>query len=210
VVELHAGEILVRGLDQLAARHALGLGDGLQPDRMRSAARLDAPRRFLVAHDLLLGLDDASVANLEPQRDQRRRFLLGIAMVLVDRSDDGDLPRLDVADEEAIVALRLHRVPQPVADLEALTVLGEARVRRERHLARVVVDHRVEITLDEAFETGSIARLPPSRTRRRGAQANGGRKQLELRSHPLLLPCRWYCRFRSRYRAASCDQRGST
>ena len=157
VVLLHAGEILVRGRDQVRARHPLFGRYRLQVERIRRAERLDALARVLVANHDLLDLRDLLVANLQAQRDQRRRALARLAVVFLDRAEERDLPGRHVGHEQPVVSLRAQRVPEPVADREPLAVLGEAHAGRERHGAGVVRNHGVEVTVDEALEARAVA-----------------------------------------------------
>ncbi|HYP79110.1 MAG TPA: hypothetical protein VEQ17_02375, partial [Steroidobacteraceae bacterium] len=76
-------------------------------------------------------------------------------MILLDGAEEGDLPRRGVGDEQAILALALHRVPQAIADQQALAVFGETHVRRQLHQARFVHRHRIEIAVDEGFHAGA-------------------------------------------------------
>src|SRR5690606_17205825 len=116
----------------------------------------------------LLDLGDLAVPDPEPPCSERRHAALGRAVVLDHRRDERDLPRLDVRDDQPVAAPLFHAPPEAVADLEALAVLGEAHVARERQPRRIVRGDRVEITLDEALETRPVAGA------RLGAGALGG------------------------------------
>ena len=78
-------------------------------------------------------------------------------MILFDGAEERDLSRRHVGYEKAVVALRAQRVPEPVADHELLAVFRETRTGCERHGARLIGDHGVEVAIDETFEARAIA-----------------------------------------------------
>ncbi len=126
-------------------------------ERIRRAERLDALAGGLVADHDLLDLRDLLVADLQAQRDQRGGTLVRIAVILFDGAEERDLSRRHVGHEQTVMALRAHRVPESIADRELLAVFRETHVGRERHRARLICDHGIEVAIDEALEARSIA-----------------------------------------------------
>ncbi len=80
-------------------------------------------------------------------------------MVFFDGAEERHLAGRNVGDEQAVFAFRTHRVPQAVADHESLAVFGELHALRERYCRRLVRRDRIEITIDETFETRAVARV---------------------------------------------------
>lgn len=74
-----------------------------------------------------------------------------------DRTDESDLSGVSVCHEQAVRALAGHRLPMRVTHFQLHSVLGEFHVSGEGQLFRNVSDDRIEISIDEGFETGSIA-----------------------------------------------------
>src|SRR5262249_9390745 len=82
-----------------------------------------------------------------------RRGLRRVPVFFVHRADERDLASVDVRHEQSVLAFRFHAAPQRVADRQALAVLGEARVLRERRGAGIVLHESVEVAVDETLET---------------------------------------------------------
>ncbi len=124
---------------------------------MRRSQSFDALGRVRAARDFHLDFDNLLARDFEPQRDQRGRGLRRIRVLLVHGSKQHDLARLDVAHEEPIRPLRFHAAPKAIADRKTLAVLRVAHVARERRRARIVLDQRIEVAVDEALETAAVA-----------------------------------------------------
>src|SRR5690606_32801836 len=89
---------------------------------------------------------DLPVLDLEPRRKHRRQPRFDDARIEVDAA------RLRVREDQLVLAERIGRGPQRVADRELDAVLGIAHVRRERHARRLTVDERIEEPLGELAE----------------------------------------------------------
>ena len=81
-------------------------------------------------------------------------------MVFLDGAEEGDLARGYIGHEEPVPAPAFQRVPQAVADEQALSVLGESHIGGQRHGLRLVHDHGLR---------GNGPRIPRDRRDRRRA-----------------------------------------
>src|SRR6185503_16725411 len=80
--------------------------------------------------------------------------------------DERDLLRIDVRDVELVFAPARHPEPESlVAQRQAHAVLSELDIAREQLRVDFVREHRVEIAVDVALETGTIARRGDLRLR---------------------------------------------
>lgn len=140
---------------------------------MRFAERLDPLRRIMTARDELFDLGNRTIGDLQTQSDQRRRTFGRIGVVLFQRTNECDLPHLDVADEQAIATPRLHATPKTIADSQSLTVLRVASGCSDRRGFWIVLDDRIEVSIDEPFEALPIT----------GAWLCGGAMHHDTREH---------------------------
>jgi hypothetical protein len=99
------------------------------------------------------GLDfgDLAIGHLEAQGDHGGRF------PFADAAQERDLAGLDVGDEKAVGSRAVHGVPKPVAEVELLAVFGELGVFGDGRLGGIVGQDRVEVTIDNGFQTGAVA-----------------------------------------------------
>jgi len=111
----------------------------------------------LIARHELLDFGYLVVFDAQPEPQQCRGAERGIAVILFDGPEERHLARRHVCDEQAVVAFGLQRVPKAVPDAQLLAVLGESHVLRKWQLIRRVVDDRIEVAIDETFETPAIA-----------------------------------------------------
>ena len=119
-------EIQVGGADELRARTALLLGQHLVPQRRGRGAVEIAETGAFANHD---GLEfgDFLPGNLEPPREPDR------VAVLLDQHIEARLTEGGIGDDEFVALGRIAgRLPQRLAELQGLCVLGEARVGGEQ------------------------------------------------------------------------------
>jgi hypothetical protein len=106
----------------------------------------------LIVHDDRLDLRDLLVDDLEPPGKQDR------LPTLLDHRVHGCRFGLRIEEVGAKRPQLRRGLPEPFADLELLRVLGEAHVRGERRLLRVVSDERVEILRHHILQARAITR----------------------------------------------------
>ena len=99
------------------------------------------------------GLDLGDASELDPKTHAHEDIGAGLAH----RPHHGNLTELRIGEDVAVVADTLGGLPEPVADVDHLIVLGVFHVFRKRHLRRVVGDHGFQVLVDEVFETRAIA-----------------------------------------------------
>jgi hypothetical protein len=132
---------------------ALGRGHRLAPCRARRADRVEALRGSLVPDDQRLDLLDAPAGDLQTH-DQNRGDVR-----LANRAHQHRLPALDVREPQRVAAASRHGVPQAIAKLQPLAVLGEHHRPVHRELRRIPRDQRVHVALERRLQAPAIAFL---------------------------------------------------
>ena len=136
----------------------------LRPRVARRADLVEALGDGAVADHERLDLgDSARLLDAEP-RDEHRRLV-----AFADRAHEHGLAALDVGELQRVAAAAGRRVPQAVVEVQALAVLGELHVARERQARRVVGDDGFDVHVEKALRgtrdrSRAIVRRPrPSR-----------------------------------------------
>ncbi len=148
-----------------------------------------APGRpgITVARHVPLGFDDAPVLHAQPCGDDGR--LVAFHQRAVVRGLPGH--RIDVTPLNG--AERRRGLPHAVAETLVHRVLGVAIARHERSSGRIPLRHRLQILIEQALQTGAIARgvggLRAERQQgpHQHCEAGGARRILRSSVSPLVM-----------------------
>ena len=161
--------IFVGDRDHFIARAAFGGRQRREHERIGLAKRFHRFRRPGIAHHDGFHLCDAPVIDLHPQCERDR------IVVLAQCTQKPHLACLRIADHQFVCADSVSCAPDAFAERNRLFVFGELDLGRERQTVRIARDHRIEILVDEAFQTHSITR--PSGFRRLSLQRHGRERE---------------------------------